>query len=218
MRFRSFAAKLLPSLTLAFALTQSGAAHADSAGAQAFVQREHASLKKMVDANTPDDQVRKAISAFVDYDELAKRSLGKPCPLTAPGCKNHWDELTEAQRDEVKAQLTQLVALNYLNNLKKTRDYDVTFLGAKDQGDSLAKVRTEAKNKAKQRDPAVTVDYVILESGSNYKAIDIITEGSSLTKNYYDQIHKMLTTQGQGYPYLIQKLKEKVAAKQKEAT
>jgi ABC-type transporter MlaC component len=47
--------------------------------------------------------------------------------------------------------------------------------------------------------------------------VDIVTEGSSLTKNYYDQFHRMLTTQGQGYSYLVQKLRDKIAAKDKEA-
>ncbi len=30
-----------------------------------------------------------------------------------------------------------------------------------------------------------------------------------MTKNYYDQFHRMLTTAGQGYPYLVKKLQDK---------
>jgi ABC-type transporter MlaC component len=41
--------------------------------------------------------------------------------------------------------------------------------------------------------------------------IDIVTEGSSMTKNYYDQFHRMLTTEGQGYKYMTAKLREKIA-------
>ena len=61
------------------------------------------------------------------------------------------------------------------------------------------------------------VDYVILANGDKYRVIDIVTEGSSMTKNYYDQFHRMLTTAGQGYPYVVQKLRDKIAAKEKEA-
>ena len=61
------------------------------------------------------------------------------------------------------------------------------------------------------------VDYVILGGGDKYKVVDIVTEGSSMTKNYYDQFHRMLTTEGQKYPYLVQKLRDKIAAKEKEA-
>ena len=45
------------------------------------------------------------------------------------------------------------------------------------------------------------------------KHVDIVTEGSSLTKNYYDQFHKFLTTPGQGYPHIVKKLNEKIAKK-----
>ena len=70
-------------------------------------------------------------------------------------------------------------------------------------------MRTEAKSKAQVRDAAVQVDYVILTMGDRYKAVDVVTEGSSMTKNYYDQFNRMLTTPAQGFPYLVQKLKDK---------
>ena len=43
--------------------------------------------------------------------------------------------------------------------------------------------------------------------------VDIVTEGSSLTKNYYDQFLRMLTTDGQRYPHIVKKLSEKIAKK-----
>ena len=63
------------------------------------------------------------------------------------------------------------------------------------------------------------VDYVVRSARVRQlpQVIDIVTEGSSLTKNYYDQFHRMLTTDGQKYPYLVQKLRDKIAAKEKEA-
>ena len=134
-----------------------------------------------------------------------------------PNCTDHWKDLNDEQRKEVTSYLRKLVEKNYHKNLNKTRDYDVSYRGAKEQGDNLAKIRTEAKSKLKPRDPAVQVDYVILGAGPNYKVIDIVTEGSSMTKNYYDQFHRMLTTPGQGYPYLVQKLKAKVEKKDKAA-
>jgi ABC-type transporter MlaC component len=131
-------------------------------------------------------------------------------------CTNHWDELKPEQRTEVTQLLRQLVEKNYHKNLDKTRDYEVSYRGSKDQGDNVSKIKTEAKSKLKPRDPAVQVDYVILGTGDRYRVVDIITEGSSMTKNYYDQFHRMLTTADQGYPYLVKKLQNKIAAKEKE--
>jgi ABC-type transporter MlaC component len=211
MRIRHF----LPALLLAFSVqTLAFAASADVAGAQTFVEREHGQIKKMVEQNAPSDAVSRAIDGMVDYDELARRTMGKPCPPTIPSCTNHWDALTPDQQREVTSLLRKLVEKNYHKNLNKTRDYDISYRGAKEQGENLSKIRTEAKSKAKPRDPAVQVDYVIMGNGASYKVIDIVTEGSSMTKNYYDQFHRMLTTPSQGYPYLVQKLKDKIAKKE----
>jgi phospholipid transport system substrate-binding protein len=209
---------LLAAAALAVSCTfVAGGASADVEQAKTFVEREHGKLKTLVEANAPSDDVRKAIDNMVDYDQLAMRTLGKPCPTTVPSCTNHWDALTPEQRTEVTGLLRKLVEKNYHKNLNKTREYDISYRGAKDQGDNVSKIKTEAKSKAKPRDPAVQVDYVILGSGDHYRVIDIVTEGSSMTKNYYDQFHRMLTTEGQGYTYLVQKLRDKIAAKDKEA-
>lgn len=214
MRIRHF----LPAALLCLSVTTMAfAASADVAGAQSFVEKEHGQLKKLVESNAPSSEVSRAIDSMVDYDELARRTMGNPCPPTVPSCTNHWKDLTAEQQREVTSLLKQLVEKNYHKNLNKTRDYDVTYRGAKEQGENLSKIRTEAKSKLKPRDPAVQVDYVIMGSGSSYKVIDIVTEGSSMTKNYYDQFHRMLTTAGQGYPYLVQKLKDKIAKKEKES-
>jgi ABC-type transporter MlaC component len=214
MRFRHFvsAAALALSCTML-----AGAASADVESAKTFVEKEHNQIKKLVEQNAASDEVRKAIDNMVDYDQLAMRTLGKPCPPTVPSCTNHWDELTPEQRNEVTGLLRKLVEKNYHKNLNKTRDYDVSYRGAKEIGENVSRIKTEAKRKLKPRDPAVQVDYVIVGSGDRYRVVDIVTEGSSMTKNYYDQFHRMLTTSGQGYPYLVQKLRDKIAAKDKEA-
>jgi ABC-type transporter MlaC component len=214
MRFRHFvsAAALALSCTML-----AGAASADVESAKTFVEKEHNQIKKLVEQNAASDEVRKAIDNMVDYDQLAMRTLGKPCPPTVPSCTNHWDDLTPEQRTEVTGLLRKLVEKNYHKNLNKTRDYDVSYRGAKEIGENVSRIKTEAKSKLKPRDPAVQVDYVIVGSGDRYRVVDIVTEGSSMTKNYYDQFHRMLTTSGQGYPYLVQKLRDKIAAKDKEA-
>lgn len=215
MRIRHFlpaAVLVLSCTTLAF-----GAA-ADVAGAEAFVKNEHGQLKKLVDAQATDDQVRQAIDGMVDYDELARRTMGKPCPQGVNACKNHWDELNAEQQKELTNLLRKLVEKNYRKNLRKTKKYDIAYTGAREAGENISRIKTKASRSCtesctpeEKREPPVLIDYVILGNGSGYKVVDIVTEGSSMTKNYYDQFHRMLTTDGQGYAYLIQKLKDKIA-------
>lgn len=202
IRFRSFLAVALLSLTVA------ATASADENQAQAFVEKEHGNIKSLVEKGSPDADVKKAIDGMVDYDELTRRAFGAPCPTGVSTCTDHWKDLDGSKQAEVKGLLQQLVVKNYTKNINKTVKYKVTYKGSKAAGENLAKVRTEAKNDEKPRDPAVQVDYVIKNDN---KVIDIVTEGSSMTKNYYDQFHKMLTTDGQGYDYLVKKLKSNIA-------
>jgi len=127
-----------------------------------------------------------------------------------PSCTNHWSELSEPQKKEVQDLLRKLVEKNYKKNIQKTLDYDITYKGAKESGGDT-RVRTEAKSKLKPRDPAVQIDYVVRPAAGGYRIVDIVTEGSSVTKNYYDQFHKMLTTPEQGFPHIVKKLNEKLA-------
>jgi hypothetical protein len=223
MRFRQLFSAAALALSCTFV---AGGAFADVDAAKAFVKEKHSNIKELVEKGSPTEKVTEAMATMVDYDELAKRTMGSPCPPAVPQCTNHWDgdpskpnvpALTAAQRKEVTDLLRKLVEKNLQKNLNKTRDFDVSYSGAKEMGENVSKIKTEAKSKVKVRDPAVQVDYVILGTGDKYRVIDIVTEGSSMTKNYYDQFHRMLTTDGQGYDYLVQKLKDKIVAKDKEA-
>jgi len=216
MKLRNFFS--IVSLASAVALTGfSSPASADEASdAQAFVQTQHgkiAGLLRQPASGSRDSQINTALETFVDYDELTRRAFGKPCPPAVANCTDHWGQLTDAQKTEVRGLLKQLVEKNYRKNIIKTLDYEVSFKGSRAAGLGDSRIRTEAQNKLKPRDPAVQVDYFVHNQAAGLKVVDIVTEGSSLTKNYYDQFHKMLTTEGQKYPYVVKKLQEKIAKK-----
>jgi len=212
MRIRTLFQALLVVLAC---LTLAGAAVADES-AQGFVEKQHVKLTgllKQPATAARDAQIDHELDAMVDYDELARRAFGQPCPAAIPSCTYHWTDLTDAQKTEVSGLLKALVEKNYRKNLVKTLDYDVTFKGSREAaGDQ--RIRTEAKSKLKPRDPAVQVDYVVRANNGQFHVVDIVTEGSSLTKNYYDQFHKMLTNPAQGYPHIVKKLNEKIAKKE----
>lgn len=201
------AALLLPVLA-------SGTANAD-AGAKGFVETTHAKLNNLM--NQPasaarETQITAEMDAAIDYDVLARRTFGDPCPTGVKSCTNHWKDLTDAQKSESRDLLKKIVQKNYRKNLTKTQNFNVTFENATEaNGDT--RVRTLAKSKKEVREAPVTIDYIVAGSGGSYHIVDIVTETSSLAKNYYTQFHKMLTTADQGYPYVVKKLNEKLAKK-----
>jgi phospholipid transport system substrate-binding protein len=210
MRFRPFVTLLLASFATA-AMALSSPASADDA--QGFIQNQHAKLERLLhEPASPgrDTRINQALDGFVDYDELTRRAFGEPCPPSVPSCDDLWQKYGDDQKQEVRELLSQLIRKSYRKNLLKTLDYEVAYHGARDSaGDT--RVLTEAKSKTKPRDPAVRVDYVVKQTAGGFRVVDIITEGSSLTKNYYDQFRKKMSNPAEGYPNIVQKLRDKIA-------
>ena len=213
MPFRRSVAWILGVAVVATAAVAGGPVLAAGDDAQAFVQREHHHIEQLLrqaPSGGRETQVRQALGAFVGYDDLTQRAFGEPCPAAEPSCEDIWAGYTDDQRATVRDLLEQLVRKTYERNLTKTLDYDVDYRGSRDaSGDT--RVMTEAKNKLKPREPAVRVDYVVKRTGDGFKVVDIVTEGSSLTKNYYDQFRKKMHNPDEGYPNIVQKLKDKIA-------
>jgi ABC-type transporter MlaC component len=212
-RFKLRFAHLALPLALGFcALTFTGVARADDPPT-VFVHAQQDQLRTLLKqpaSGNRDTLVATALGQMVDYDEMTRRAFGQPCPNDLPSCKNHWADLTDPQKAEVSGLLRRLVEKNYRKNLSKTLDYDVAYQAVTaENGDNV--VHTEATSKSKPRDPAVLVNYVVHGAPGAYHVVDVVTEGSSLTKSYYDQFHRMLTNPEQGYAYVVKKLNDKIA-------
>ncbi len=205
-------------LTLALALASlpfaGGSAHADASTPQDFVRTEQTTLQGLLRQPVSADRDAKLnheLDGMVDYDELARRTFGHPCQISIPSCTDHWKDLSDAQKTEVAGLLKRLVQKNYRKNLIKTLGYDVNYTRATDVGQD-AKVATDAQ-KRNSRDPAISIDYLVHGTTGSFRVVDIITERSSMAKNYYEQFHRMLTDPAQGYPHVIQRLNDRINKK-----
>jgi ABC-type transporter MlaC component len=193
MRIRRFVQAALVLSALAFG----GSASAEPA--KDFAKTKQDDITAMLKRNASDADVNNALSSIIDYHALVKRCFGP-----------HWEELNDAQKSEVKTLMKQLVEKNYQKNLKKTLKYKTEVKSDKVVGNET-RVHIKASDNESSHAPPVNIEYVMRQDGGSWKVVDIVTEGSSLTHNYYSQIHKMMTNKDQGYTYVVQKLKEKVA-------
>jgi phospholipid transport system substrate-binding protein len=186
-------------------------AHAEDA--QSFIQREHTQLETILHkpaGPARDTEVNQGLDTFVDYDEMTRRTFGVPCHPSLPNCENLWAQLDDAKKAEVSDLLKQLVRKTYRKNLLKTLDFDIAYKGTRDQsGDT--RVITEAQDRNKPHDPPVRVDYIVRQTDKGFVAVDFVTEGSSLVKNYYTQFRTKMDDPKLGYPNIVEKLKEKIA-------
>ena len=216
-RFALPIARALSALVIVAILGFAAPARADeSSEAQAYVQRQNetiANLLRQPASAKRDELISGTLDSYVDYDELTRRAFGTPCPTTKK-CVDHWATLKEDQKKEVRDLLRRLVEKNYRKNLIKTLDWSVDYQGAREGRAGEFRVKTEATNKRKAREPSVQVDYVLRNTGGGaFKVVDIVTENSSLTKNYYDQFNRMMSEPTQQYPFVVQRLKERIAKK-----
>ena len=206
MRLRWF----VPFILVLLSVVVTAPARADDP--QGFIQQQHAKLEQLLrlpDSDTRSAQINSALDSFVDYAELTRRAFGEPCPSSVPGCDDLWAGYNDEQKQTLRDQLTRLARKNYRKNLKKTLDYEITYRGTRDSGGD-ARVMTEAKHKNNPREASVRVDYVVAQTASGLRVVDIVTEGSSLTKNYYEQFRKKMKTPEEGYPNIVQKLQDKL--------
>lgn len=171
--------------------------------AEQFVEAQHAqitALLKQPASPQRNAQLDSSVDRMIDYDEMTRRCFNA-----------HWNNLSPAEQADVTRLLRDIVRANYRKNLRRTLDYKTNYVGTAAHGSSTL-VRTQATSLYNARDPVVQIDYVVAGSSSGpFRVVDIVTENSSLTNNYYRDFHRFLTTPGQGYPYLVQKLRTKLA-------
>lgn len=183
---------------LALGLAFGGPALAQGS-AEDFVKARQAELTTLLrqgDSAANQQQVAAVFDRMLDYDRLARESLGK-----------YWDQRSPEEREEFQSLLTQLVQRAYRKNLRKTLDYEVAFKG-QDSANNGYLVQTVARHRTNPREEAVSIDYLLHQVDGQWRVYDIVTEGSSLVGNYRSQFRRII--QKQGFPEVLVRMKKKL--------
>jgi ABC-type transporter MlaC component len=181
------------------------AASAGGDPATTYVEQQQGHIMALLKKSAPAADVSAAMATIVDYDTMTQQAFGK-----------YWNTLSDnpdvnAQRQtEVKALLRQLIENNYKKNLKKTLGYDTDFKNLT-PGASPEHVKVKATKGTGHEAKTFHLEYVLRPDGSTFKAVDLITERSSMTHNYYTQFDSMLSDPAKGYDYLVKKLQDAVS-------
>jgi phospholipid transport system substrate-binding protein len=168
--------------------------------AEGFVKSRHGKLVKLLKqrrSTDNDTKVQKVIDGMLDYDAIARRSLG-----------SNWDKLSDAQRRQFQSVLTDLVRRAYQRDLRKTLGYSVKVEGAEaDHG--TTKVNTVATSRSNPREEPIEIDYVLRPQGKGWTVVDIITDGSSLVRNYNSQFGQIIDKHG--FDDLMRRMRRRLA-------
>jgi phospholipid transport system substrate-binding protein len=142
-------------------------------------------------------RVKKIVNGFLDYEELARRSLA-----------GQWDKMTKTQRTEFVQVFRDLIERNYVKQLKTNVDYDIEYKGEEQAGEE-ATVHSVVNAQRKGRKAEISIDYKLMQKTGRWAVYDVITDDVSLLRNYRSQFARII--ERDGFAALLAKMKKKLA-------
>ncbi|HDM10345.1 MAG: ABC transporter substrate-binding protein [Deltaproteobacteria bacterium] len=137
--------------------------------------------------------IRAAVDEIFDWDEMAKRTLGR-----------HWRKRTEEEKKQFIYLFGKLLERTYLDKVEGYSGEKVIYVGDRVEGNyALVKVKINTKQETEIR-----VLYRMRKKDRKWMVYDISIEGVSLINNYRTQFNNILVRSS--YKKLIEKLKAKV--------
>jgi phospholipid transport system substrate-binding protein len=153
---------------------------------------EDPELKKENRAKDRRASVRKIANDIFDFNETAKRSLGR-----------HWAVRTPAEQTEFVQLFSDLLERSYLSKIEVYGGEKIQFLSDAVDSDQ-AKVQTKIVTKQGSEIP---IEYRMQNKTGKWLVYDVIIEGVSLVSNYRTQFNKIIQTSS--FQELVKKMKSK---------
>lgn len=136
--------------------------------------------------------LKKSISVIFDYNEMAKRSMGK-----------HWNQRSAAEKKQFSDLFASLLENSYASKIESYNNEKIVYLKEvvdSDHAELKSKVVTAKRDE-------FTLDYRMINQNGKWMVYDVVIEGVSLVSNYRTQFNKIITADG--YPALVKKLQNK---------
>jgi ABC-type transporter MlaC component len=170
-------------VALIVAAIQPGSA---SAAVQATQEKVRTSLNTWIKAEgaartKAREQARKAVAELIDFETLAKSTLDKK-----------WEEFKPADRSRYTAALKGAMEANYLSKMRQGKSTDVDRIKSEVTGEEQQGNSTLVHTKVRSGEDTAAIDYLMEKRSKGWRAVDVITEGVSLTETYREQVTKLL--------------------------
>src|SRR5580698_4220706 len=174
----------------------------------AELKKSNAQLDKVLQKNKPNwspeaelerSEVKKLVGSFLDYGELAKRSLAK-----------NWDKLTGKQRDEFVETLRQLVERSYLRQMHGSPNYNIKYEKEEKTGNE-ADVTATLNTISRGKKAKVELEYKMIWKEGRWVVYDVVTDEQSMLENYRAEFSKIINRDG--FDALLKKMQTKLEEK-----
>ena len=175
----------------------------------ADLKKSNAQLEKVLHKNVPNwtpeaelerAEVRKLVGGFLDYAELARRSLAR-----------HWDTLTAKQHEEFTETLRQLVERSYLRQVHGSANYNIKFEKEEKAGNE-ATVDATLHTTSRGKKVDVALQYKMLGKNGHWVVYDVLTDDQSMLENYRAEFNKIIAKDG--FDALLKRMRKKLEEKE----
>ena len=171
----------------------------------AELKKSNDKLDKILQKNRPNwspeaelqrEEVRKLVGSFLDYGELARRSLAR-----------HWETITAKQREDFVATLRELVERSYLKQVHGNANYNIKYEKETKDGNE-ATVTGVLNTMARGKKVKIALEYKMLWKGDHWVVYDVVTDEQSMVENYRAEFNKIINRDG--FDALLKRMKKKL--------
>lgn len=120
------------------------------------------------------EQLKDVINGFIDFDAFSRRALGR-----------YWDERTDQERSEFVSVFRQLVRNSSVRKLEVYQADRVEYQEPEARGENV-RVTTVAY----RGNRSVEIVYIMQQVAGEWKALDVVVDGASTTRNYRDSFYR----------------------------
>jgi phospholipid transport system substrate-binding protein len=179
------------------------------ASPMAGLKKSDSALKKLFARRAPSwspesdakrGEMRKIVSGFLDFEELARRSLAR-----------HWDGLSAKQRTDFVSTLRDLIERSYIKQVHGSPNYDMAFDKETVDGKE-ADVTATLHSVARGKKVDVSMEYKLLAKEGRWLVYDVITDEQSMVENYRAEFSKIINKES--FDALLKRMKKKLEEKE----
>jgi ABC-type transporter MlaC component len=142
------------------------------------------------------EKVRAAVETLLDFEALVKAAAGR-----------HWEGMSAPQRHRFTEALRGVMQASYLSKMSEQGTLDVNKVRSDYLSEEPAEGKTLVKTKLHSGEDEAAVDYLLAHEKHGWRAVDVVTEGTSLVDTYREQIDA-LWPKG-GYEKVVARLEKK---------
>jgi len=139
------------------------------------------------------ERLKDEINGLIDFPELSARALGR-----------YWNDRSEAEQGEFISVFRELVRNSSVRKLEVHEADSISYAAPEVEGENATVLTTAHKN-----DQSVEIVYHLLRRDSEWKAWDVVIDGSSTMRTYRDSFYREIRSTS--FEAMLDRLKERLA-------